>query len=116
MMPKLVKAKPLTSVRGWLLCEFDNQEKRFVDVESFLEGEKKVLTNPRLFKQFHVNETDGVIVWPHKLRIDSHTLYNRGIRINNIRNLNEVIMSEAGMESIILIPVAKTPAAREGAH
>ncbi|MFZ3580231.1 DUF2442 domain-containing protein [Virgibacillus sp. DJP39] len=93
-MPKVIKAKPIPALAGWLLCEFDNQEKLFVDIRPSITGTLEILDDPEIFKQVYVDHDAGTVAWPGDLHIDSDTLYKEGIQIEDIKNLVESAKNE----------------------
>ena len=50
-MREIVKVKPLPLLDGWLVCEFDNGEKRMVDIKPSMKGVLEKLHNPKEFKK-----------------------------------------------------------------
>lgn len=90
-MLEIVKAKSIPTLNGWLLCEFDNGEKRFVDVRPSMLGILGKLKDPVVFQKVYIDDDAGTVAWPDDLHIDPDTLYKRGIQIKEIQNLAEVI-------------------------
>lgn len=93
-MREIIKAIPIPTLNGWLLCEFDNQEKRFVDIRPSMNGVLSQLKEPTIFKQVFVDNELGTVAWPNDIQIDPDTLYQRSIPVNEIQNLAEVIKSD----------------------
>lgn len=109
-MCKIVKVKPISSRSGWLLCNFANGEKRFVNIQPFMVGVMENLKNPAIFNDVYIDHIAGTIAWPDNLKLDPAVLYDHGIRIKNIRNLGEMIEKHVNKDrssSIILVPVIK---------
>ncbi|WP_138420438.1 DUF2442 domain-containing protein [Aquibacillus sediminis] len=90
-MREIVKAKPIPTIKGWLLCEFDNHEKRFVDIRPSMKGVLSNLKDPTIFRKVFVDDEAGTVAWPSGLHIDPDTLYQRSIPVNEIQNHAEVI-------------------------
>lgn len=86
-MCEIVKVKPISTILGWLLCEFDNGEKRFVDIRPSMLGILEELKDQDEFQKVYVDDEAGTVAWPDDLHIDPDTLYNRGIQIKEIKNL-----------------------------
>lgn len=97
-MYEIIKAKPIPTLNGWLLCEFDNHEKLFVDIRPSMIGILEKLKDPDFFMQVYVDNDAGTVAWPKELHIDPDTLYTRGIRIKEIQNLAEVVKSDKNGE------------------
>ena len=93
-MREIVKAKPIPTLSGWLLCEFDNGEKRFVDIRPSMVGILEKLKRQDIFQQVYVDNDAGTVSWPDDLHIDPDTLYNRGIQIREVKNLAEIAKSD----------------------
>lgn len=90
-MHEIVKAKPIPTLTGWLLCEFDNGEKRFVDIKPSMLGIFEKLKDPEVFQRVYVDVDAGTVAWPDDLHIDPETLCRRGLQIKEIQNLAEII-------------------------
>ncbi|WP_077329111.1 DUF2442 domain-containing protein [Virgibacillus siamensis] len=73
-MREIMKAKPIPNMSGWLLCEFDNGEKRFVDIRPSMKGVLMKLEEPTIFEQVYVDSDAGTVAWPNDLHIDPDTL------------------------------------------
>ncbi|MGP4106016.1 DUF2442 domain-containing protein [Virgibacillus sp. L01] len=93
-MREIVKVKPIPTLSGWLLCEFDNGEKRFVDIRPSMIGVLEKLKDPTIFGQVYVDNEAGTIAWPNDLHVDPDTLYNRGIKMGEVQNLAEIVKSD----------------------
>jgi len=93
-MREIVKAKPIPTLAGWLLCEFDNGEKRFVDIRPSMVGILEKLKRQDIVQQVYVDHDAGTVSWPDDLHIDPDTLYNRGIQIREVKNLAEIVKSD----------------------
>lgn len=91
LMREIVKAKPLPKLTGWLLCQFDNGEKRFVDIRPSMLGILEKLKDSDEFQKVYVDDDAGTVAWPDDLHIDPDTLYRRGVQIQEIENLAEII-------------------------
>jgi hypothetical protein len=88
-MREILKARPLPILEGWLICEFDNGEKRLVDIKPLMKGVLKKLHNPEVFRNVYIDKDAGTVAWPEDLHIDPDTLYNRGIEITEVENLSK---------------------------
>jgi hypothetical protein len=88
-MREILKARPLPILDGWLICEFDNGEKRLVDIKPSMKGVLKKLHNPEEFRKVYIDTDAGTVAWPEHLHIDPDTLYNRGIEIKEVENLSK---------------------------
>lgn len=88
-MREIIKARPLPILNGWLVCEFDNGEKRLVDIKPSMKGILEKLHNPDEFRKVYIDEEAGTVAWPEDLHIDPDTLYNRGIEIKEVENLSK---------------------------
>jgi hypothetical protein len=86
-MREIVKAKVLPFAKGWLLCEFDNGESRFVDIKPSMKGLLDKLHNADEFSKVYIDLEAGTVAWPGEIHIDPDTLYDRGVQINEIENL-----------------------------
>lgn len=67
---------------GWLLLDFDNQERKFVDIKPVMKGILKQLEDPQFFEQVHVDRELGTVTWPGELDLDPDNLYRQGIDAN----------------------------------
>jgi Protein of unknown function (DUF2442) len=88
-MREIVKARPLPILDGWLICEFDNGEKRLVDIKPSMKGVLEKLQNPEEFSKVYIDKEAGTVTWPGDIHIDPDTLYNRGIGIGEVENLTK---------------------------
>jgi hypothetical protein len=88
-MREIIKAKPIPNLEGWLVCEFNNGEKRLVDIKPSMKGILEKLHNPEEFRKVYIDEEAGTVAWPEDLHIDPDTLYNRGIAIKEVENLSK---------------------------
>jgi hypothetical protein len=86
---EIIKAKPLPILNGWLVCEFDNGEKRLVDIKPSMKGILAKLHNPDEFQKVYVDHDAGTVAWPEDLHIDPDTLFNRSIEIQEVENLSK---------------------------
>src|SRR5699024_7947019 len=93
-MREIVKAKPIPTLDGWLLCEFDNGEKRFVDIRPSIVGYIGRQTRQDIFQQVYVDHDAGTVSWLDDLHIDPDTIYNRCIQIREVKNLAEIAKSD----------------------
>ncbi|GAA0432123.1 hypothetical protein GCM10008983_05870 [Lentibacillus halophilus] len=93
-MREIIKAKPIPNLHGWLLCEFENGEKRFIDIRPSMIGTLNKLKDPQLFRQVYVDDDAGTVAWPDDIHIDPDTLYNRGIQSGEIQRLANIINSD----------------------
>lgn len=64
---------------GWLLLDFDNHARKFVDVRPAMKGVLKQLEDPQFFEQVYVDKELGTITWPGELDLDPDVLYRQGI-------------------------------------
>lgn len=88
-MREILKARPLPILDGWLICEFDNGEKRLVDIKPSMKGVLEKLHNPEEFKKVYIDKDAGTVAWPEDLHIDPDTLYSRGIEIKEVEILSK---------------------------
>jgi len=65
-----------------LYVDFENGEKRKVNLKSFIDGKSKVKEDLNLCKQAFIE--DGIISWPNGISIDPEHVYNDGEIITNI--------------------------------
>lgn len=93
-MREINKAKSIPTLTGWLLCEFETGEKRFVDIRPSMHGILEKLKDPDIFEQVYVDHDAGTVAWPGELHIDPEKLYNRGIQIKEIQNPAEIAKSD----------------------
>ena len=63
-----------------LLIQFDNGEKKIVDLKDELDGEIfQLLKDKNYFKKFSVNKELGIIQWPNEADMAPERLYKIGI-------------------------------------
>ncbi|MEN1967522.1 hypothetical protein WMZ97_05520 [Lentibacillus sp. N15] len=101
-MPQIIKSISIPET-GWLLCEFDNGEKRVVAKRLF--GESKARPMMQLTNDQVVTHDNVAVQMQCHDMIDADKMYQQGIRVTNVKNLNQVIDSMDGLESIILVPI-----------
>lgn len=88
-MREIIKARPLPILDGWLICEFDNGEKRLVDIKPSMKGILAKLQNLDEFRKVYIDQEAGTVAWPDDLHIDPDTLYNRSLEIREVENLSK---------------------------
>jgi hypothetical protein len=72
---RVSQAEPTTGTR--VRIEFTNGEVREMDLAPFLHGAifEAIRANPAAFRNFHVDEELGTVVWPNGADIDPDVLY-----------------------------------------
>lgn len=87
----ITRAVPIPELDGWLLLDFDNEERRLVDVKPVMKGVLDKLKNQDFFKQVKVDEELGTVTWPGELDLDPDNLYHQGIEVEELMKLAEVL-------------------------
>jgi hypothetical protein len=69
-MRLITRAVVVQGLEGWLLLDFDNGERRFVDIRPAMKGILEKLKDPEFFKKVTVDEELGTISRPGDLDLD----------------------------------------------
>ncbi|WP_088007070.1 DUF2442 domain-containing protein [Indiicoccus explosivorum] len=85
-MREIVQAV-LLDYNGWLLCEFDNGVKKFVDIKPSMTGILEKLHDRNFFNKVYIDSDAGTVAWPGEMHLDPDTLYARGIDIQELEKL-----------------------------
>ncbi|MBU9711689.1 DUF2442 domain-containing protein [Evansella tamaricis] len=88
------RAVPVPKLNGWLLLEFDNGERKLVDIKPVMKGSLAQLKDMEFFNRVTVDDELGTITWPRDLDLDPDNLYNQGIEIDEIKKLAEILNQE----------------------
>ncbi|XXM73222.1 DUF2442 domain-containing protein [Lysinibacillus sphaericus] len=88
-MIQIKKATVIPQMDGWLLVDFSNGAKKFVDIKPYMNGDLEKLKNPSSFKEAHVDAKKKTVTWPGELALDPDLLYEAGIELKDIKKLIE---------------------------
>lgn len=86
-MVRVTKAKVVRGLNGWLLLDFDNNERKFVDIKPVMKGVLEQLGDPQFFEQVYIDQELGTVTWPGELDLDPDNLYKQGIDVKEIKIL-----------------------------
>ncbi|MBW3110276.1 DUF2442 domain-containing protein [Bacillus sp. MCCB 382] len=75
---------------GWLLIDFTDGSKRFVDIKPHMKGILEKLRDPEFFSKVYVDDELKTITWPGELDLDPDQLHREGIDLNEIKKIIEV--------------------------
>jgi hypothetical protein len=75
---------------GWLLIDFTNGSKKFVDIKPHMEGILKKLKDPEFFSKVYVDDELRTITWPGELDLDPDQLHREGIDLIESKKIIEV--------------------------
>jgi hypothetical protein len=90
-MMLITRAKVVPGLEGWLLLDFNNGERRFVDIKPAMKGILEKLKDPEFFKKVTVDQELGTITWPGDLDFDPDYLYAQGIRVKEVESLAKLL-------------------------
>jgi Protein of unknown function (DUF2442) len=88
-MIHIKKANVIPEMDGWLLVDFSNGSKKFVDIKPHMAGSFQKLKDPAFFKEVSVDEELKTVTWPGELDLDPVQLYREGIELKDIKKLIE---------------------------
>jgi len=94
IMRSITNAVPIPELAGWLLLDFDNGERRLVDVKPAMKGILEKLKSAEFFNQVSIDEELGTVTWPGELDLDPDNLYHQSIEINEFMKLAEVLRDD----------------------
>ncbi|UTE77490.1 DUF2442 domain-containing protein [Rossellomorea sp. KS-H15a] len=75
---------------GWLLIDFTDESKRFVDIKPHMKGILEKLKDPEFFRKVYMDDELRTITWPGELDLDPDQLHREGIDLNEIKKIIEV--------------------------
>ncbi|OAT83552.1 hypothetical protein A6P54_21390 [Bacillus sp. MKU004] len=84
-MIQIKKATVIPEMDGWLLVDFSNGSKKFVDIKPHMDGVLEQLRDPAFFKHVSVDEKVKTVTWPGELGLDPDQLYKEGIELKDIK-------------------------------
>ncbi|QSS99756.1 DUF2442 domain-containing protein [Pontibacillus sp. ALD_SL1] len=83
------KAAVIPELEGWLLIDFSDGSKKFVDIKPLMKGVLEKLREPDVFHQVYVDPDLKTVTWPGELDLDPDQLYKEGIDVKEIKKLFE---------------------------
>jgi Protein of unknown function (DUF2442) len=84
------KAVTILGVDGWLLIDFTNGSKKFVDTKPHMKGILEKLKDPEFFSKVYVDDELTTINWLGELDLDPDQLHREGIDLHEIKKIIEV--------------------------
>lgn len=84
------KAVPVPELDGWLLLDFSDGSKKFVDIKPLMEGVLEKLKEPEFFRQVIVDSDLKTVTWPGELDLDPDQLFKEGIDMKEVKKLFEL--------------------------
>lgn len=94
IMVLIKKAQAVPGLDGWLLVEFSDGNRKFVDITPHMDCVLEKLKDPEFFKQVFVDEELRTVSWPGELDIDPDNLYEEGIPIKAVENLTNAVKTK----------------------
>jgi hypothetical protein len=89
-MIQIIKAAVIPQMDGWLLIDFSDGTKKFVDIKPHMVGVLQKLKDPEFFQKVFVDAKLKTVTWPGELDLDSDQLYKEGIELKDIKKLIEL--------------------------
>jgi Protein of unknown function (DUF2442) len=89
-MIQINKAAVIPEMNGWLLVDFSDGSKKFVDIKPHMDGVLENLKDPEFFKEVFVDAELKTVTWPGELDLDPDQLYKEGIELKEIKKLIEL--------------------------
>lgn len=86
-MVLISKAKVVPGLKGWLLIDFDDNNRKLVNINPHMEGVLEKLKDQTFFSEAFVDKELQTVSWPGELDLDRDNLYRYGIDMELIRNL-----------------------------
>lgn len=86
-MVLIKKAKVVPGLKGWLLIDFDDNNRKLVNINPHMKGVLEKLNDQSFFAQAFVDKQLQTVSWPGELDLDPDNLYNFGIDMELVRNL-----------------------------
>ncbi|KPL59207.1 DUF2442 domain-containing protein [Rossellomorea vietnamensis] len=84
------KVDPIPGMDGWLLIDFTDGSKKFVDIKPHMEGVLEQLKDREFFGKVFVDNELKTVTWPGELDLDPDQLYREGIDLIEIKKMIEV--------------------------
>jgi hypothetical protein len=88
-MIQINKATVIPEMNGWLLVDFSDGSKKFVDIKPHMDGVLEKLKDPEFFQGVFVDAELKTVTWPGELDLDPDSLYNEGIELKEMKKLIE---------------------------
>ncbi len=82
-MVKIAKVNVIQGLNGWLLLDFDNGERKLVDLNPIMKGVLESLREKGFFERVSIDPGLGTVTWPGELDLDPDNLYKQGIDVGN---------------------------------
>ncbi len=80
-MVKIANVNVIQGLNGWLLLDFDNGERKIVDLRPIMKGVLEPLRENEFFEQVSIDPELGTVTWPGELDLDPDNLYKQGIDV-----------------------------------
>ncbi|HLR67565.1 MAG TPA: DUF2442 domain-containing protein [Virgibacillus sp.] len=87
MMVLIKRAKVVPGLKGWLLIDFDDNNRKLVNINPHMEGVLEKLKDQAFFAEAFVDKELQTVSWPGELDLDPDNLYNHGIDMELVKNL-----------------------------
>ncbi|MGG1630849.1 hypothetical protein [Rossellomorea sp. NRS-1567] len=84
------KVVTIPGMDGWLLVDFTDRSKKFVDIRPHMEGILEKLKDREFFSKVYVDDDLKIVTWPGELDLDPDQLYREGIDLVEIKKMIEV--------------------------
>jgi hypothetical protein len=89
-MIQINKATVIPEMDGWLLVDFSDGSKKFVDIKPHMDGVLQKLKDPEFFQEVFVDEKLKTVTWPGELDLDPDPLHKEGIELKEMKKLIEL--------------------------
>lgn len=93
----MVLVKSVTAINGidgWLLIDFNNGNKKLVNMNPHMDGIAEKLKDPNFFKQVHVHPEYQTVTWPGEIDFAPDSLYDEGLDIQDLQKLLKITKDE----------------------
>src|SRR5699024_4279461 len=87
MMVLIKRAKIVPALKGWLLIDFDDNNRNLVNINSHSEGVLRKCEDPAICAKGFVDKELQTVSWAGELDLDADNLYNHRIDMELVKNL-----------------------------
>ncbi|RDW21439.1 hypothetical protein CWR48_03290 [Oceanobacillus arenosus] len=100
-MALVSKVSVVPGLKGWLLIEFDDQTRKFTNINPIMKGVLENLKDQTFFEKVFVDKELQTVSWPGELELDPDNLYQNGVDVVHVKNLINAVKDNSDFSDFI---------------
>lgn len=106
MMVFVKNIKVVPGLPGWLLIDFDDKQRKLVNINPHMEGVLEKLKDQSFFDKVFIDQELQTVSWPGELDLDPDNLHYEGIEVEFLKDIIQAAKGKGEFSNFIKEEIA----------